>query len=392
MVGPIVNSSVRDQTASRHLLDSLRKSIPFAQCFVVTTLPRGDLQIVQPANVSESLLKAYASGLHAEDRLTWQSIVRGEPVNAHDCWDGDTFTQSAFFREVMTPAALRYAAAIPLEAPVLPGYPGAVHVFRTEEQGDFSKADLAKLAESCRKFDEGNHVPMRPTRSGRGRMMERPPLSIAIVDEKLRPQLAERAWSMLDERLRSQLGEYARKQMHGLNGHPFTADRLQLPDSHGDHWVFRQVTYRHYPALSDGPVTFFCLQPDCNEWATVKAADFQADPEISRLIPAMKFMSEQFSRGPTLTEISRTVNLSPFHFHRRFTELLGLTPKQFMLNCQIHDAKAELLSGEKELVQIAKSCGFAHQSHFTSRFKQATGLTPTRWRRMAQERNAVSDN
>jgi AraC family transcriptional regulator len=36
-------------------------------------------------------------------------------------------------------------------------------------------------------------------------------------------------------------------------------------------------------------------------------------------------------------------------------------------------------------VDIASSCGFAHQSHFTSRFKQATGLTPTRWRKLVQK-------
>ena len=49
-------------------------------------------------------------------------------------------------------------------------------------------------------------------------------------------------------------------------------------------------------------------------------------------------------------------------------------------------AKRELLAREKDLAQIATDCGFAHQSHFTSRFKQATGLTPTRWRRMMTER------
>jgi AraC family transcriptional regulator len=128
------------------------------------------------------------------------------------------------------------------------------------------------------------------------------------------------------------------------------------------------------------------MQPDCIEWGGVRPQDFGADPELSRLIPALKFMQQEFRRGPSLSEISGTVSLSPFHFHRRFTELLGLTPKQYMLACQIHEAKSELLAGEKELVQIAKDCGFAHQSHFTSRFKQATGLTPTRWRRMAQQR------
>ena len=176
----------------------------------------------------------------------------------------------------------------------------------------------------------------------------------------------------------------AKRQMHSLNGHTVAADRVQLADSYGDLWVFRQVTYKRYPALGNGSFTFFCLQPDCCEWGQVRPTDFQADPELSRLIPALRFMEQEFARGPGLTEIARTVDLSPFHFHRRFTELLGLTPKQFMLNCQVYQAKAELLAGEKELVDIARDCGFAHQSHFTSRFKQATGLTPTRWRRMAR--------
>ena len=109
-------------------------------------------------------------------------------------------------------------------------------------------------------------------------------------------------------------------------------------------------------------------------------------------MPALKFMQEHFASGPTLVDIAKTVQLSPFHFHRRFTELLGLTPKQFLLECQINQAKTDLLAREKELAQIAKDCGFAHQSHFTSRFKQATGFTPTRWRRMALARQAVSDN
>ena len=43
-------------------------------------------------------------------------------------------------------------------------------------------------------------------------------------------------------------------------------------------------------------------------------------------------------------------------------------------------------------MQIAKDCGFAHQSHFTSRFKQAAGITPTRWRNKAHARQAASEN
>jgi len=83
----------------------------------------------------------------------------------------------------------------------------------------------------------------------------------------------------------------------------------------------------------------------------------------------------KFGRSPTLDEISAKAHLSPFHFHRRFTELLGLTPKHFLLSCQISQAKRMLMERKVALADIAAECGFAHQSHFTSRFKQATGLT-----------------
>ena len=139
--------------------------------------------------------------------------------------------------------------------------------------------------------------------------------------------------------------------MHQINGHGSSADRVQFPDSHGDMWVFTLVAYKHYPALGDGSFTFFCLQPGVSDWSAVKPQDFQADAELSRLIPALKFMATEFRRGPTLPEIAREVQLSPFHFHRRFTELLGLTPKEFMSDCQIHECKTELLGGEKELAE-----------------------------------------
>ena len=94
--------------------------------------------------------------------------------------------------------------------------------------------------------------------------------------------------------------DHAKRLVQGLNGHGTAGDRIQFPDSHGDHWAFRVVAYKRYPALGEGSFTFFCLQPDCCEWGVVKPADFQADPELSRLIPALKFMQKEFRRGPGL--------------------------------------------------------------------------------------------
>lgn len=379
----------------RHLLDALKKVVPFSQGLVITTVPRGDLQIAQPAHVSETLLKAYANGYHAEDRLTWQTVLNGRLMRPSDCWNEAEFAATVYHREFLEAAGLRYVVAVPVESPVLEGYPGAAHLCRTADQGDFTRAEVEQL---IRFVERGGETP-RPTRASRkgglcavpSLPFERTVSHLTILDSNLRP-LYPRDGGKVDQRLRNGMVEQARRRMQSLNGDAVLADRIQLPDAHGDHRPFRFVAFKHYPALARGPVTMVCLQPDCCEWGVVKPTDFQADPELSRLIPAIKFMQAEFRRGPSLSEISATVTLSPFHFHRRFTELLGLTPKQYLLACQVHDAKIELLAGEKTLADIARDGGFAHQSHFTSRFKQATGLTPTRWRRMAQQRRAASRN
>jgi AraC-like DNA-binding protein len=377
------------------LIDSLKKSVPFARGLVFTTLPRGGLQLAQPSDVSEALLKSYVKGFHTEDRLSWQAILKKKPVRPNDVYNREEYESTPYVQEWMQPEGLKYVVALPLEAPVFQGYPGVVHVFRTAEDGDFTGAEVQQLLAAVRAFDQ-NRQKARNKKSNvtPGRLAEEiPAIRLIIVDSKLRPLYGAQSLSGLDSHLREQMLDQAKRRMHQLNGHGFVADRVQFPDSHGDVWVFRLVTYKHYPALGDGAFTFFCLLPILHDWSTIKPQDFQADSEFARLIPALRFMQEEYSRGPTLVEISQQVHLSPFHFHRRFTELLGLTPKQFLLECQIHDCKTDLMGGRKDLAVIAKDCGFAHQSHFTSRFKQATGLTPTRWRRMvAQRMENSSDN
>ena len=350
---------------------------------------------MQPSTVSETLVKAYAAGLHTEDRLSWQTILKHKPQRLSDAWSSKELESAGYFREWLQPMGLVHAVAVPLASPVLDGYPGAVHLGRTAEQGDFTAAEVQKLAEVAAQYEErlaGTRVTRRnacgPTLPG----IDRPRAGLTIFDGNHRAKTPASVTFELDDRLRDQMVEQAKRRLHLLNGDATIADRVMLADSHGDRWPFRLVTFKQYPALGDGPFNFFCLQPDCCEWGVLRPADFQADAELARLIPALKYMQQEFHRGPTLVDIAKTVHLSPFHFHRRFSELLGLTPKQFLLDCQIHLAKAELISGEKELAQIAKECGFAHQSHFTSRFKQATGMTPTRWRRMAQQRREASNN
>ena len=377
--------SRHDGLPFKQALELLEQTIPAAHGMVVTVLPRGALQIVQPARLPEALLKGYTREYHLEDRLTWATILGGKPLTGSGILrDGDKFV-TGLLRE----NGLAFAAAAPLTAPVIDGYPGALVVLRTAEQGDFNPEEVRQLGEVAKQVDE---IIAKAREARRGEDHEpsvtltpRPHGRLFIFNGAGEQLVPGDDFETLDGRLRDGMAEHARARLNRLNGELMTPDRVQLADSRGDLWTFRSVTYTRYPAVGDGPFVVFCMQPSCAEWATVRPSDVQADAEMARLIPALKFMRQEFHRGPTLGEIAKQVHLSPFHFHRRFAELLGLTPKHYLLECQITEAKVQLLARKKELAQIATDCGFAHQSHFTSRFKQATGLTPTRWRRLASE-------
>jgi len=374
----------------RQFFERIRQTIPFAQAAIVSSLPRGSLQITHTSTTTnDALVRGYVKEYNAHDRPAWEAIMRRQPVSGEQCWSSGRYETSPYYTGFLRANGLRYVIAAPLTAPAIDGYDGAIELFRSDEQGAFTQDDLNTLAGFARELDQSI---ARDRKARRGEAGARDiPLNHHtktrqfVFDSKLKVCVGEAEFHELDQSLRNNILDLARQRFGQVNGKQISTDRVSLPDATGDLWNFRVVTHSTYPALGDGPFVFFCIQPDCADWGVLRSEDFDADQELSRLVPALKFMQQEFHRGPTLQEIAKTVHLSPFHFHRRFTELLGITPKHFLLDCQIEQAKEQLVAREKELSEIATACGFAHQSHFTSRFKQATGLTPTRWRRLAND-------
>src|SRR5262245_25238120 len=150
-----------------HLFDLIAHIVPHAQGVIVTSLPRGSLQIAQPADIPEGLLKSYSKDFHAFDRPTWMAISRQAPVRATDCWDTGQYDSSRYVREFLAPNGLQYSAAAPLTAPVLNGYAGALMLFRSAEQGKFTDLDLSRMGEIAQLLDEaiGRTRSVRRTRT-----------------------------------------------------------------------------------------------------------------------------------------------------------------------------------------------------------------------------------
>jgi AraC family transcriptional regulator len=110
-------------------------------------------------------------------------------------------------------------------------------------------------------------------------------------------------------------------------------------------------------------------------------------PPVRRLNKAAALIRASLHRRPRLPELAAAAGLSVFHFHRLFKRHFGETPLQMVARLQIDLAKRLLRRGVP-LREVARRCGFSHQSHMTVRFRQATGTTPTRWLRDSAPSNA----
>ena len=412
-----ITARSEDGVAYAQVLERISRAIPSAQALITTTLPRGGLQIIHACCVEPHWIRTYSREHHLLDVVAWEALRALDPQRLSDVLahpDPNVARVASRFQTALARLGVVHCLCAPLESPLLEGYPGAIHLHRREGAPDFSRDDARQLAEFAAELASAI-ADVRRERAGENNAPPHPlvhdlpcrqfaitqgnfvfPNELpAELDAVLRRNLLESAMQRLaafESAADVEAGSPSANGDGAGNGQapgsvPTTrACPLIVPDETGDQWVFRLITYEFFPAMTrgrPGPVASVSLPPECDAWAQLRASDIQADSELARLIPALHYMHANFTNSINLTEVARSVNLSPFHFHRRFSELLGTTPKHFLFDCQIVQAKRHLAEGEKALARIAADTGFSHQSHFTSRFRQATGLTPTKWKRLA---------
>ena len=92
----------------------------------------------------------------------------------------------------------------------------------------------------------------------------------------------------------------------------------------------------------------------------------------------MDHVRDRLDRHPSVDELASLAGMSRSRFTRRFKELAGLPPHQWVMGTRIKQAQ-RLLSEGALLSQVAQDTGFADQAHFSRCFRHATGLSPGRW-------------
>ncbi|EMO31997.1 methylated-DNA--[protein]-cysteine S-methyltransferase [Leptospira santarosai str. HAI821] len=95
-----------------------------------------------------------------------------------------------------------------------------------------------------------------------------------------------------------------------------------------------------------------------------------------KIAEAIQFIQKNVVFQPELDEIAKSVNLSPFHFQRLFTEWAGVSPKQFLQYLTLQNAKSILSKPRATLFDAAFEIGLSGTSRLHDLFVKIEGMTP----------------
>lgn len=102
-------------------------------------------------------------------------------------------------------------------------------------------------------------------------------------------------------------------------------------------------------------------------------------PAVLRRV--LEFIDAHLDWPLTLADLASEAALSEFHFARMFRHSAGEAPHQFVMQRRMLRARMLLTQPALTLTDIALQCGFHSSSHFSHRFRQVHGVTPSAYRK-----------
>ena len=97
------------------------------------------------------------------------------------------------------------------------------------------------------------------------------------------------------------------------------------------------------------------------------------------------YIQAHYSRPLTNEEIAGSVNYHPVYANRLMRLSTGMTLHQYLLSCRIQRSLDLLLCSDLSVTEVALAVGFTSASRFSKDFRQATGHTPSAFRRSGGE-------
>jgi len=99
---------------------------------------------------------------------------------------------------------------------------------------------------------------------------------------------------------------------------------------------------------------------------------------------AAQFIHDHHAEECSLMNLSRVVGRSDRHLRQHFKDVLGISPRRYLLQYRIQKAQQLIEFSDYAFKEIAEKVGFKTVHHFARAFHEICGETPGGWRRRYQ--------
>ena len=99
-----------------------------------------------------------------------------------------------------------------------------------------------------------------------------------------------------------------------------------------------------------------------------------------RAVETALWIDAHSHRQVDLEHAAAQAGISPFHFLRLFSSVLGVTPHQYLVRSRLRHAARLLADDGTSITDVAYDVGFGDLSNFVRTFHRAVGVSPRRFR------------
>jgi AraC family transcriptional regulator of adaptative response/methylated-DNA-[protein]-cysteine methyltransferase len=108
--------------------------------------------------------------------------------------------------------------------------------------------------------------------------------------------------------------------------------------------------------------------------------DIQIDANAQIVEKVCRYIDTHPDQPATLEKLSGAIGLSPFHLHRTFKALTGITPRAYADSRRLESLKAGLREGHS-VTRSLYDAGYGSSSRLYERASAQLGMTPSRYRK-----------
>ncbi|MFT5888532.1 MAG: transcriptional regulator GlxA family with amidase domain [Zhongshania sp.] len=149
---------------------------------------------------------------------------------------------------------------------------------------------------------------------------------------------------------------------------------IHLIDRYWGAWIARRVAQQFSPESR---------RPFSRNSYRVDRSDLHRDETI---VLAQNWLLRHFNEALTIKEMAAQSGLSERSFHRRFRQVVGLPPLQYLQKLRIEMAQDLLQNSNLSVEEISQQCGYSDTSYFCRLFKQHSATSPMEFRRSVRRK------